>query len=253
MKKSLFLSMVVFITSNILPSSAQALIIFDGESNNPNYVWEIWRTPNEEYRHIRTQIANPKKDATNSTDYCAAFTRMKADPEYISAAVEKLNIDATQYDSISFMVYKDIPGRVQLEIKDINGDSYWYKIENRDDFVAGQWNKFAFPLHEIRANIEAILIAPHLQDESGNANWTDQMVYFDQILLYNEGASNTNYLQANRNIVSSELYSINGHLLQTFGNESYESILSHYPQGTFILKQIDDQNYVSITKIITRK
>ena len=252
MKKLLFLSIAVFlISSHCL--QGQSLMIFNGEGANPEYIWTVWRTA--EYRQLQAPIDNPKKDAINNTDYCAGFMRMKADPQHVGAALEKLNIDIVTYDSISFIVYKDIPGRVQLEIKDVNGKSYWYKINNDDEFNAGQWNKFNFSLADIEANIETIIISPHLRESTSDPNWVDQMMYFDQVEMYSTKGETTNINTATivHPIVATELYSINGQLINSFSHDATDEIQHYYEPGVYILKQIDGVGNTTTKKLLVTK
>ena len=227
--------------------SAQTLLIYDAEGSN-DYTW--YKSTNED---APVEVyTNPKRDAVNSTAHCAGFLRMKDDPQHVSAGLGNLNIDISQYDSISFMVYKTIAGRVQLEINDVNGDKYWYNTAD-EDFIPGQWNKIGFSLADVKANIKIILIAPHNRMGTDDPNWKDEIMYSDQVEMYGDETSGIEGIDNDREIIRTELYSVSGKLLHTFHNTDISSILFNLSQGMYILKETDEQGCVSTRKMVVRK
>lgn len=229
--------------------SAQSLLIYDAEGSN-DYTW--YKSTNED---APVEIyTNPKRDAVNSTAHCAGFLRMKDDPQHVSAGLGNLDIDITQYDSISFMVYKTIAGRVQLEINDVNGDKYWYNTAD-EDFIPGQWNKIGFSLADVKANIKIILIAPHNRMGTDDPNWKDEIMYFDQVEMYNtqKETTNINTTTIVHPIVTTELYSINGQLINSFSHNGISEIQNYHEPGIYVLKQIDETGNSITKKILITK
>jgi len=159
------------------------LVIYNGEDIAP--VWDpIASTINNGY-------TNPKTDGINSSAYCVAITRNKSTDDggqpWSGGALwnaYKVNIDPAIYSKFTLMVLKNVAGDVQLEIQSTDGVKDYIKAAYSADNL-GQWQNLTFTIPASRtAIINNILVAPHVADTSGDATYTPQLMYWDNLKAY---------------------------------------------------------------------
>jgi predicted esterase len=107
----------------------------------------------------------PAKDASNSTNKAFTVWINNDGVAWTGAGLGGLNIDVKLYNTISLMVYKQILGNVQLELKDgINPNVYLHKPYT----TPGHWQKLEFTIPETLGNITTIGVSPHFENYSEN-------------------------------------------------------------------------------------
>lgn len=159
------------------------VVIYNGEDVSP--VWDpIASTINNGY-------ANPKTDGINSSAYCVAIMRNKSTDDggqpWSGGALwnaYKVNIDPAFYNKFTLMVLKNVAGDVQLEIQSADGVKDYLKATYSADAL-GKWQNLTFTIPPSRtAVINNILVAPHVMDTSGDATYTSQMMYWDNLKAF---------------------------------------------------------------------
>lgn len=159
------------------------LVIYNGETVKPTWA-SIASTINNGY-------INPLTDGINTTLSCVAIMRKKAASDdggrpWSGGALwnqYKVNVDPAVYDRFEIMILKQTAGTVQLEIQgDGETNKDWLKVAYTAE-NAGKWQKLTFMIPSSRkAVINNILVAPHVDDASSNPNFTDQMMYWDELV-----------------------------------------------------------------------
>ncbi|HET9569923.1 MAG TPA: hypothetical protein VFP20_00730 [Bacteroidales bacterium] len=161
------------------------LVIYNGETVSPTWS-SIASTINNGY-------LNPKTDGINTTSTCIAITRRKEGSDdggrpWSGGALwnaNKVNIDPKLYDRITVMILKSVAGTVQLEIQsDGEANKDWLKVSYSADAL-GKWQELTFMIPSSRtAMINNILVAPHVDDSSGDPNFVTQLMYWDQLIAH---------------------------------------------------------------------
>jgi hypothetical protein len=161
------------------------LTLYNGENISPTWA-SIASTLNNGY-------LNPKTDGINTTSTCVSIMRKKEATDdggrpWSGGALwneNKVNIDPAIYNKFTLMVLKDIAGDVQLEVQS-NGEQNkdWLKATYSADAL-GAWQELTFEIPASRtAIINNILVAPHVVDTENDANFTSQMMYWDELKAY---------------------------------------------------------------------
>lgn len=161
------------------------LVIYNGETVSPSWA-SLASTLNNGY-------LNPKTDGINNTPTCIAMTRRKEGSDdggrpWSGGALwnaNKVNIDPKLYDRITIMILKNVAGTVQLEIQsDGEANKDWLKVAYSASNL-GKWQELTFMIPASRtAVINNILVAPHVDDSSGDPNFVTQMMYWDQLIAH---------------------------------------------------------------------
>lgn len=161
------------------------LVIYNGETVSP--VWASIAST------ITNGAINPKTDGINSTSTCISIIRRKEGTDDGGRAwsggalwnTYKVNIDPAVYSKFTLMVLKNSAGDVQLEIQsDGEQNKDWLKTSYSADKL-GQWQELTFEIPASRtAVINNILVAPHVDDTSSDANFTTQTMYWDELKAY---------------------------------------------------------------------
>ncbi len=161
------------------------LVIYNGESVSPTWA-SIASTINNGY-------LNPKTDGINTTSACIAITRRKEGSDdggrpWSGGALwnaNKVSIDPKLYDRITVMILKNVAGTVQLEIQsDGEANKDWLKVAYSADAL-GKWQELTFMIPASRtAVINNILVAPHVDDSSGDPTFVTHMMYWDQLIAH---------------------------------------------------------------------
>lgn len=159
------------------------LIIYDGETVKPTWA-ALASTLNNGY-------INPLTDGINPTSTCISIMRKKAATDdggrpWSGGALwnqYKVNVDPAIYDRFELMILKTSAGTVQLEIQgDGETNKDWLKVAYTAE-DAGKWQKLTFMIPASRtAVINNVLVAPHVDDTAADPNFTDQMMYWDQLI-----------------------------------------------------------------------
>ncbi len=161
------------------------LVIYNGEDVAP--VWDPIAST------INNGTINPKTDGINPTPTCVSIMRHKAASDDGGRAWSggalwhnyKVNIDPAVYSKFTMMVLKSSPGVVHLELQtdgELNKDfvSTSYSADH-----LGEWQELTFVIPASRtAIINNILVAVHDADTSTDPNFTDQIMYWDQLKAY---------------------------------------------------------------------
>lgn len=159
------------------------LVIYNGEDVSP--VWDALAST------INNGYANPKTDGINSSAYCVSIMRNKSSDDggqpWSGGALwnaNKVNIDPAIYSKFTLMVLKNVAGDVQLEIQSTDGVKDYLKVSYSAEKL-GQWQELTFNIPASRtAMINNILVAPHSTNTSGDASYTPQMMYWDNLKAY---------------------------------------------------------------------
>ncbi len=159
------------------------LIIYDGETVKPTWA-ALASTLNNGY-------INPLTDGINPTSTCISIMRKKVATDdggrpWSGGALwnqYKVNVDPAIYDRFELMILKTSAGTVQLEIQgDGETNKDWLKVAYTAE-DAGKWQKLTFMIPASRtAVINNVLVAPHVDDTAADPNFTDQMMYWDQLI-----------------------------------------------------------------------
>lgn len=191
---------------------------------------------------------NPLKDAVNGTDKAMTVWINNTDANYTGGGMGGLNVDVALYNTISVMIYKQIAGKVRLELQD--GTSNYFVEANYT--TPNAWQKLEFAIPSAMGNITTLLVAPHFEDYTANPipdgeahrMWWDEVVAFEKTTTSVKNFDDN----ADRNIVKTEIYSITGSLLKTYDSKIV-SFHGLFAKGIYIVKETDDKN-VSISRKI---
>ncbi|MEI6554112.1 MAG: hypothetical protein WCL70_00830 [Paludibacter sp.] len=156
------------------------VVIYDGETVSPT--WDPLAST------VTNGTANPKTDGINTSAYCVSIMRNKSSDNggqpWSGGALwnaYKVNIDPASYGKFTMMVLKNVAGDVQLEIQSTDGVKDYIKV-TYSATALGQWQELTFTIPASRtAIINNILVAPHVVDTSGDASYTPQPMYWDNL------------------------------------------------------------------------
>lgn len=241
MKISFLLS---FLLLGTFTAMSQTQLISDGETTGLTW-WTAGSTGGIDYWD------NPSIDNINGTEKAITIWINNGDLNYTGAGINDFDIDVSLYNSISVLIYKKINGPVRLELQD--NENAKKEFVTQEYTSAGSWQKLEFQIPGSLEKVTTLLIAPHFVNtnespinteiEDANRMWWDEVVAFNTITT-----SITNDVM-DSDIVSTHIYSLDGHLLKVLaGNASiYDTSL---PKGVYILKKNDSSGVTTTSKLI---
>lgn len=155
--------------------NAQTQIIFDGETIHEGW----WPTGSTQFVDVWN---NPSPDEVNSTEKALTIWMNNGADIWTGGGIGGLNIDVNTYNSISIMVYKQVVGKVQLELQDGTQKVYLQK----EYTTPGKWQKLVYDIPIGLGNITTLLVAPHLEntnetplpEDESRRMWWDEVVAF---------------------------------------------------------------------------
>ena len=235
MRKAILFLATVF---SAFALSAQTLMISNGEDVGIDW-WPAGSTG------IIECWNNPSKDAVNSTEKATTVWIGDNPDPWTGGGLGGLNIDVTIYDMISVLIYKQVAGNVQLEIQ--QGDAKYYL---RADYTTpNQWQKLEFAIPAEMTQITTLLVAPFIEKEV-TLEGEQHRMWWDEIIAFKEDTSTAIAgLNSNKEIVSTQIFSITGSLLQSLdkGQTINQTSLS---SGTYIIKTIDVNGKITSSKYV---
>lgn len=237
MKKTIFTLLLSVITGGLFAQSD--LVLYNGEDVTP-----IWYTIGS-----AGQIdpwGNPTFDAVNSTADCISIWRNFGDDDWTGGGIA-VTVDPATYKSISLMVLKETAGRVQLELQTAEGAFAWLQKEYT---TPGAWQQLDFDIPTGAVNIITnVLVAPHLENTKEDLTFGQRM-YWDEIIAKTSVTTSLSpEVSDSKEIISSDVYTIGGKLIDTLNADESLNIDS-YVKGVYIVKQTDINGKTYTQKII---
>ncbi|NDW10970.1 hypothetical protein [Dysgonomonas sp. 520] len=241
MKISFLLSFLLVGTLTVI---SQTQVISDGETTGLNW-WTAGSAGGIDYWD------NPSKDDVNQTDKAITVWINNGDSDFTGGGISDLNISTSTYKSISVLIYKKINGTVRLELQD--SENSVTEFVTQEYTSAGNWQKLEFQIPASLEKITTLLVAPHFVDtnaspidtgiDDANRMWWDELVASSTITT--SIADDV----VNTDIVSTQIYSLNGHLLEVLKDNAsvYDTSL---PKGIYILKKIDSLGAATVSKSV---
>lgn len=160
--------------------------------------------------------------------------------QWSGGGLSGLNIDVSDYSTISLLIYKNVSGTVQLELQD--GVSNYFLIA--DYTTAGEWQKIDFTIPSGMGNITTLLIAPFIDYDLSTIVGEQSRCFWDEITIYNKITTNqTHSLTAQDNIYKTIVYSLNGHKVDEFVN--FNNILE---PGLYIIEKRYASGIIAVEK-----
>ncbi len=236
--KILLLSIVL----SVLSINAQNLVISNGEDTGLGW-WQAGSTA------VEIVDWHPK-DGNPSEKSMTIWISTNSDV-WSGGGLGGLNIDVTTYNTISVLVYKNVAGTVRLELQDGDGENNKFFV-SADYNTPGTWQKLEFPIPAEMGNIKTLLIAPFIDYDLSSIVGEQSRCFWDDVEAFYKVPASINSLFENKEIVSSQIYSINGHLLQTiYGNENVMQL--QLPKGFYIVKSTDINGNITTDKMLYAK
>lgn len=235
MKKTSLLLASVF-SAFIL--NAQTLVISNGEDTGLNW-GQIGSTA--------VEIVDWHPQDGNGTQKAMAIWISTNSDQWSGGGLGGLNIDVNTYNTISVLVYKNVTGNVQLELQD--GTNNYYLQAYYD--VPGTWQKLEFTIPSEMDNIQTLLIAPFIDYDlstiTNDGGVEQSRAFWDEVEAFHKTATSVLDVNTGKEIVSTQIYSVNGNLLQTLkkGETHYQTVL---PRGIYIIKSTDTDGKVINSK-----
>ena len=190
----------------------------------------------------------PAKDSENNTSKAVTVWINNDNVNYTGGGISGLNVDVSLYNTISVMVYKQITGKVRLELQDGVGPNQFVTQEYT---AAGVWQKLNFPIPAGMGNIKTLLVAPHFEDYTLNPipDGESHRMWWDEVIAFNDASTGVTDINANTvQIIRTELYTITGEFVKSFDKDA--SIIDYQLKpGLYLVKKINEKGVVKCSKI----
>jgi len=164
--------------------------------------------------------------------------------QWSGGGLSGLNINVSDYNTISLLVYKNVTGTVRLELQD--GTSNYFVTANYT--TAGVWQKLDFPIPSQMGNITTLLIAPFIDYDLSTIVGEQSRCFWDEVIAFNDTTTGVSSPFVSAEIVKTEIFSLTGKLLLTL-NGSQKLPYSSKLKGLFIIKKTDVEGKTNSTKI----
>ncbi len=238
MKKiTLFLMLIL----GVLTINAQNLVISNGEEDTGLGWWQAGST------NVEIVDWHPK-DGNPSEKSMTIWISPDSDV-WSGGGLGGLNINVNTYNAISVLVYKNVAGTVRLELQD--GVNNYFVSANYN--TPSTWQKLEFDIPSEMGNIQTLLIAPFIDyDLSTITNDGDvhqSRCFWDEVEAFYKIPTPVSEIKNENRIISTQIYSITGSLLQTLDTNAtiYKTSL---PKGIYIIKSIDELNNEVTSKVV---
>lgn len=222
------------------PTSGQNLVISNGEDIGVNW-WKAGST------NVEIVDWHPKDG--NSTNKAMTIWISKNSDVWSGGGLGGLNIDVNAYNTISMLVYKNVAGTVRLELQDGDGENNKFFV-SADYNSPGTWQKLEFPFPSEMKNIKTLLIAPFIDYDLSTIVGEQSRCFWDEVEATYKIRASENVLFENDEIVSSQIYSINGTFLGTFNEIEQRQQL---PKGIYIIKSTRKNGRITVSKMYNTK
>ncbi len=116
--------------------------------------------------------------------------------QWSGGGLSGLNINVSDYNTISLLVYKNVTGTVRLELQD--GTSNYFVTANYT--TAGVWQKLDFPIPSQMGNITTLLIAPFIDYDLSTIVGEQSRCFWDEVIAFNTYSISTS---SNDNLLGS--------------------------------------------------
>lgn len=221
-------------------------IAFDGETRGLD-MWEGFLTD-------IAIVDNTDKDAINGSDKCLQIMRRKDMDDWAGARAPRFKVtNLNEYKKISLMIKKQVAGPVRLELQTRDESTKEFLVADYPAEAINKWTKleFAIPDNALQGQpLSIILMSPHLTNTREDPNFTDQLIFVDEMYLSNEGGSSISVpVSNNARIILSNVYNLTGKKVCSFGADT-EIDLTGLSKGLYIVEQIDENGVANSRKVI---
>lgn len=158
-----------------------------------------------------------------------------------------VNINVSTYNTISLLVYKNVTGKVQLELQDGTNNVYLQK----DYTTPGAWQRLEYTIPSGIGNITKLLVAPFIDYNLSTIVGEQSRCFWDDVTAsYNNNTATETLFSFNENaIVKTEIYSLTGKLIKAYTNKENVS-LKELNKGFYLVKKTDDAGNHKCDKIL---
>lgn len=233
--KKLFLLLSAFFALSSL--NAQSLVISNGEDIGTAW-WQVGSTA------VELVGWHPKTDNPSATSMTIWISTTS---DQWSGGGLDVNINVSTYNTISLLVYKNVTGKVQIELQDGTNKVYLQK----DYTTPGAWQKLEYTIPSGIGNITKLLVAPFIDYNLSTIVGEQSRCFWDDVTAsYTNNTATETVFSFNENaIVKTEIYSLTGKLIKAYTNKENVS-LKELNKGFYLVKKTDDAGNHKCDKIL---
>ena len=210
--------------------------------------------PGDEFNKKARIVDNPDKTGINSTEKCLWIKREKSDEVFSGAINRNFKVNnLNSYTYFTMMVKKSVAGPVTLELQSPGEEKK--QILTAQYTNVGSWQELQFIIPDNLLEglpLQIIILQAHAVDTREDENFTDPIdIYIDELYLSTKTVSIPLLSGDEAEIVKTDIYTINGVLVASFGGAEYTN-LTGLEKGVYIARQVDKAGSISVKKVINK-